>query len=502
MNQKHLSRKQFSIIKYCLFNCHLAQLRYLLKVGYNPNSRDKTGRTCLIMLCFAKDEAKTVKMAKILIHHGSKIDVSDPKGMNALHYACKYNKEGLVELFLNFTDDYDLLAQDLEGNCCLHYGGSSGNFHIVEMLINMANKYKMNTNVVNKNNETPRLLALKYGHMICAEKLIGIPKTSRTIMDDLQMQCDKMKIESKDDKGNDDNSYINNVNAILARTPNMRELSLDKNDLDTSMSSLSSYKGLTKSTVHKSLPSTSRYPKRQISVGSKQLQNAGLNGELDNRVGSSKTWLVSIYKLHELQTCSSFRKKAEKPPTPPLISTHDTDLMQSPGICPIRRSRSPSLEFLSVNRSRSPSLGFISISGSRSSSISRQGQKDGPVVPGKFRSRSMSLSIPKLRENRSPSQDASFLSFSSPNPFNSSAPSVIRNKNQADSPKKPSLSNSSPSRNDTLGDVKSAVSKCVSKDEKKRTVKFQRRSPTFPSMILSSSSKLSTLVENMFSESL
>ena len=52
-----------------------------MRAGLDSNSNDEFGRTFLATLCFVKNQSKALLMAKILMKHGSKIHISDDKGI-------------------------------------------------------------------------------------------------------------------------------------------------------------------------------------------------------------------------------------------------------------------------------------------------------------------------------------------------------------------------------------------------------------------------------------
>lgn len=92
-----------------------ASIEMLLKLGADPNVRDKHGRTALHDACL-KDR---VVAARLLLDGGARIDVHDENGATPLHDAALGGSGKAIELLLSRKADID--SRDSEGRTPLDY---------------------------------------------------------------------------------------------------------------------------------------------------------------------------------------------------------------------------------------------------------------------------------------------------------------------------------------------------------------------------------------------
>lgn len=160
-----------------------AQVKLLLDSGINVNKRDAEMRTALMQICFLEDETQATKYAKKLLKRGAKVDLKDKNGLNAFSLACKLGQEQLVSIILEETNDFDLNAQDKQGNTALHYAAMSGNFVVLNLLLNKLKKFRLSVDKLNNKGETPLIVASKSGNFFCARILESEGKASKGARD-------------------------------------------------------------------------------------------------------------------------------------------------------------------------------------------------------------------------------------------------------------------------------------------------------------------------------
>lgn len=160
------------------------QVKLLLDIGVDVNKKDSEMRTALMQLCFLEDETKAAKYAKIFLQRGAKVGLKDKHGLTALSHACKLGQEQLVSTMLEEAlSDFDLNSQDKQGNTALHYAAMSGNFVVLNLLLNKLKRFKLNVDKLNKKGETPLIVASKMGNFFCARILVSEGKASKGARD-------------------------------------------------------------------------------------------------------------------------------------------------------------------------------------------------------------------------------------------------------------------------------------------------------------------------------
>nr|XP_006826050.1 PREDICTED: uncharacterized protein LOC102803407 [Saccoglossus kowalevskii] len=147
------------------------ELRLLVSSGADVNVRDQQQRTPLIVCSLLEEEDWAVGIARMLLENGGMIGYSDRQGLNALGYACMYQREKLVRVYLNAID-FDLNATDKLGNTALMYAAATGNVRIASLLVQTLKRYKQTVDKPNKDGMTPLLEACRRNHVDCADVLI------------------------------------------------------------------------------------------------------------------------------------------------------------------------------------------------------------------------------------------------------------------------------------------------------------------------------------------
>lgn len=148
------------------------QVRSLIDLGVNLNSKDREGKTALIQLCFVEPEPLAVAIAVRLLKRGANIDATDNEGLSAFSTAVIRQKESMVALFLEETGNFDLNSRDKRGNTALFYAANVGNFHILSSIVAALKKFQLSVNVANIEGITPLIQACMNGDVVCANYLI------------------------------------------------------------------------------------------------------------------------------------------------------------------------------------------------------------------------------------------------------------------------------------------------------------------------------------------
>lgn len=111
---KHVNNENHS------FNAPLPSISSSAKSQKNAASVPKSGRTPIMFCSLIEDDLWSYSIAQNLIEKGASLRLRDSHGMNALQYACIFQRKKLVDLFLNAIGDFNLLSTDNMGNTAMH----------------------------------------------------------------------------------------------------------------------------------------------------------------------------------------------------------------------------------------------------------------------------------------------------------------------------------------------------------------------------------------------
>ena len=137
-----------------------------------------------------ENESWGVGLARLFLEKGATLKARDRYGLNALHYACIYERVRLTETILKATD-FNLNQQDRFGNTALHYSVTNGNTEVTKLLIETLVKYKQTVDVRNTLGVTPLLQAWKNGHSDCAQMLVELGHATQDIIDPQVNKCSR-----------------------------------------------------------------------------------------------------------------------------------------------------------------------------------------------------------------------------------------------------------------------------------------------------------------------
>ena len=129
-----------------------------------------------------EEESWGVGLARLLLEKGASLQPNDKHGLNAMQYACIYEKPGLVKTFIRAAD-FNLNHRDCFGNTALHYSVTNGNIKITEMIINSLLRYKQSVDVKNMVGVTPLLQAWRSGNIDCAHLLVELGSADQDVCD-------------------------------------------------------------------------------------------------------------------------------------------------------------------------------------------------------------------------------------------------------------------------------------------------------------------------------
>ena len=114
----------------------IKQISYFLKMGFKVNSKDKYGRTCLMLACLSDHEEYGLKVAKLLIKSGADLNVRDSLGRTVVFIACSERRE---KLFFYLMDEHsfsiDFRVKDNDGNVLLNHVALHGTNKMLKKVI-------------------------------------------------------------------------------------------------------------------------------------------------------------------------------------------------------------------------------------------------------------------------------------------------------------------------------------------------------------------------------
>lgn len=94
------------------------QVNYFLQMGLSANSRDKYGRTGLILACLCDFEDYGIQVAKLLLKYGADINMKDWRGQNVMYIACTEKRYLFFDFLVdNFSVSIDFKQKDNDGKC-------------------------------------------------------------------------------------------------------------------------------------------------------------------------------------------------------------------------------------------------------------------------------------------------------------------------------------------------------------------------------------------------
>ena len=105
------------------------------------------------MCCENRRDDEGVKIARLLLDHGAKLEHKNDDGSTALHLTCRFGSAAMVQLLLDHGANVE--RKDKEGRTALHWACRLGSAVIVQLLLDR----KANVNAVHNKGCAPLIWA-------------------------------------------------------------------------------------------------------------------------------------------------------------------------------------------------------------------------------------------------------------------------------------------------------------------------------------------------------
>ena len=116
-----------------ILNGRLKQVKYFLKMGLKVNSKDKYGRTCLMLATLCDHEDYGLQAAKLLLNFGADINVTDTLGRTCLYMAISQKRDKLFNYLIETHSALvDFRIKDNDGNILLNHAAVHGSLKVVK----------------------------------------------------------------------------------------------------------------------------------------------------------------------------------------------------------------------------------------------------------------------------------------------------------------------------------------------------------------------------------
>ncbi|XP_041358935.1 ankyrin repeat domain-containing protein 55-like [Gigantopelta aegis] len=155
---------------------YFSHVTKLIQMGIDVNGRDAEGKTPIMLCALINDEAWGVGIARTLVEKGAQLNITDKFGLSAIHLAVIYERENLINIFLNAAD-FDPNLVDKLGNTALHYAAMSGNRDMTRVLVQYWNKYSLDGGIRNRRGRTASDEAYAASHYACVSQLNNLTTT-------------------------------------------------------------------------------------------------------------------------------------------------------------------------------------------------------------------------------------------------------------------------------------------------------------------------------------
>ena len=184
-NMKATSYNQTTTrLKEAICDGRMYQTRHLIESGFDLNFVDKQDLTPLMHAAQLPDEKCCTRnnLLKLLLQHGSYVNIVDKKGRHVLSKACIDDKEDIVRLLVIVAkQDVDLNLRDDDGNTPVMHSVRTGNATLVKFIVSELNKFQVDIDVRNLEDRTPYLEAKRLGNEECATILLTEGNASTNI---------------------------------------------------------------------------------------------------------------------------------------------------------------------------------------------------------------------------------------------------------------------------------------------------------------------------------
>lgn len=184
LDQVKLTNNSTYALHQSILDGRIKQINYFLKMGLKVNSKDKYGRTSLMLACLSDHEEYGLKVAKLLIKRGADLNVRDSLGRTVVFMACSERRE---KLFFYLMDEHsfsiDFRIRDNDGNVLLNHVALHGSNKMLKKVIEKMKERHIELDHRNNSGYSALLLAIQNDKFLNAYTLIRDGNSSPSIQD-------------------------------------------------------------------------------------------------------------------------------------------------------------------------------------------------------------------------------------------------------------------------------------------------------------------------------
>lgn len=173
LEQVKLSHNSTYALHQSILDGRIKQINYFLKMGLKVNSKDKYGRTCLMLACLSDHEEYGLKVAKLLIKRSGDLNVRDSLGRTVVFMACSQRRE---KLFFYLMEEHsysiDFRIRDNDGNVLLNHVALFGTNKMLKKCIEKMKERHIELDHRNNSGYSALLLAIQNDKFLNAYTLI------------------------------------------------------------------------------------------------------------------------------------------------------------------------------------------------------------------------------------------------------------------------------------------------------------------------------------------
>lgn len=184
VSEENSSQGSSNALHQSILDGRLNSLNYFLKMGFNVNSRDKFGRTCLMLACLSDHEVYGLQVAQLLFKYGADINVKDTLGRSVVYICISENRERMFNYLLDkHSTQLDFKQIDNDGNVLLNHVAAHGTAHMLRKVIARMKEKGLDLDKRNYAGSTALLLAIQNDRFLNAYILLKSGDCSTTVKD-------------------------------------------------------------------------------------------------------------------------------------------------------------------------------------------------------------------------------------------------------------------------------------------------------------------------------
>ncbi len=178
------SNKPAFALHQAILDGRLKQVTYFLQMGVNANSKDKYGRTALMVACLCDFEDYGIQVAKLLLKYGADLNARDKRGQTVAYIACSEQRDKFFDFLIdNYSISIDYRQKDNDGNCLLNYIATCGSTRMLRKVIDEMHARKIDMDMRNLAGYSALLLAIQSDNYLNAYVLIKCGHSSPSLQD-------------------------------------------------------------------------------------------------------------------------------------------------------------------------------------------------------------------------------------------------------------------------------------------------------------------------------